>query len=284
MKKILKTILATAFLASSLSIASADTYTINIALQQNMRGHEVNGVMYVMVNLSLDPVLITMPATTTAMILKTQQYSKFAVANQDHFPTIEACLASQCNNLLPYLNGLYASCVNGSVGDFICGYNSYAKPGVPSNLTLTTPATTTPVMPPPATTTPIVTSTSTYNNIVATIKVDKSVSVCANGPTLQNQVSVVKASIFLSSATATTEVIFPKSVILPSQGAWLQELNDKVLLRTATSTDLQDTFWLILAGKTVDYPGIPSFKIFEDKNFYIPFKHMIIPRVNINFE
>jgi hypothetical protein len=47
--------------------------------------------------------------------------------------------------------------VNGSVGDYICGYNSYAKPGVPSNLTsvspTTTPTTTTPVAPVPVTTT-----------------------------------------------------------------------------------------------------------------------------------
>jgi hypothetical protein len=87
------------------------------------------------------------------MLLKTEQYSKFAVANGSRFPTMEACLESNCNASVPPLNGnYYAMCLASTNGSgYICQYHPNApKPG---STPTTTPTTTTPVAPAPVTTT-----------------------------------------------------------------------------------------------------------------------------------
>lgn len=227
MKKILKTILSTAFLLASFSFASADTYTID---GEAVNVHRFTGKVYVIVNFKLEgddikasvkvdpttskcfngatgkntysvqkiarfldtattttmvtlltaqpwvasinneytidtnkemststcPVATTTATTssttTTALILKNQQYSRFTVANLDKFTTKEACLASQCNALVPPLQGkYYAMCLESTNGSgWLCQYHPNAP--IPGTAPTTTPTTTTPVAPTPVTT------------------------------------------------------------------------------------------------------------------------------------
>ncbi len=288
MKKILKTILATAFLLTSFSVASADTYTID-GKANNV--HDFVGKVYVIVNFRLEgdnikasvkvdtttskcfngatgkntysvqkiarfldtatnttmvtllgaqpwvtsinneyaidtnkemststcPVVTTTSTTTstttkTAMLLKTEQYSKFAVANLDKFPTKEACLASQCNALVPPFQGkYYAMCLESTNGSgWLCQYHPNAPtPGTtPATTPTTTPTTTTPTA--PVTPTPVTTSDS---------------NMCQRG----------------------------------------------------------NTMLLNLKGRTFD-PGDKIDLEYFDKTLYIPYGHLMKPRVNISFD
>jgi hypothetical protein len=88
------------------------------------------------------------------MLLKTEQYSRFAVALGEKFPTREACLASNCNALIPATSDgkYYATCMP-STNDstYMCRYDASAT--APGSTPTTIPAVPVPVTPAPVTTT-----------------------------------------------------------------------------------------------------------------------------------